>query len=327
MAAPEPLDLGALGGFHDQGVVEADFRGAVLDGLARPRKRIPAKFFYDAEGSRLFERICELREYYPTRTEMALLRAHGAEIAELAGPDAALIEFGSGSSAKARLLLEALTRPHGYVPIDISRRHLLDYARGMAERYPNVTVIPVCADYTRSFELPGSAAAGPRLGFFPGSTIGNFQPIEAAGFLGRAAMMLGAGNGLLIGVDLVKDERVLHAAYNDADGVTAAFNLNLLARMERELGAELDISRFAHHAFYNAERSCIEMHLKSLERQAIRVAGETFGFEAGETIHTEDSHKYTIGGFHDLARASGWRPEQSWSDPEGLFSLHYLVAQ
>lgn len=316
----------ALDGFHDYGSKEEDFLAAVLDGLARPQKRIPAKYFYDARGSRLFDQICELDEYYPTRTELALLRARAGDVAAMAGAGVSLIEFGAGSAVKAQLLLDALDHPTAYVPIDISREHLLASAHNLAERYPNVAVIPVCADYTRAFDLPATALAGPRLGFYPGSTIGNFTRLEAAGFLGRVAMLLGAGSGLLIGVDLKKDEPILHAAYNDKAGVTAAFNLNLLTRMNRELGTDIDLDSFAHRAIYNAARGCVEMHLVSRLGQSIDVAGERFAFEDGETIHTEDSHKYGIEEFADLACASGWTPQRHWTDPDHLFSLHYLVA-
>jgi dimethylhistidine N-methyltransferase len=318
--------LGPLEGFHDYGGREADFQAAVLEGLARPQKQVPAKFFYDERGSQLFDQICELEEYYPTRTEMALLRRHAGEVAELTGPGASLIEFGAGSNIKAQILLDALDHPVAFVPIDISREHLLASSRELARLYPDVAVIPVCADYTKTFDLPAAAAARHRLGFYPGSTIGNFRPVEAAGFLGRIASILGAGNGLLIGVDLKKDVAILQAAYDDAKGVTAAFNLNLLARMNRELGTSIDLDTFEHRAVYNAERGCIEMHLVSRVAQTIEVAGQAFRFEAGETIHTEDSHKYTIGEFADLAAASGWTSRQVWTDENQLFSLHYLTA-
>ena len=318
--------LGGLNGFHDFGSVRDDFRADVLAGLARPQKRIAAKYFYDARGSELFERICDLPEYYPTRTEIALLRRHSAEIAALAGEDAALVEFGSGADVKARLVLDALARPTAYVPIDISREHLIASAQALAGSYPDVAVIPLCADYTRAFDLPAVAKAGRRLGFFPGSTIGNFRPIEAAAFLGRAAVTLGAGSGLLIGVDLKKDSALLQAAYDDAQGVTAAFNKNLLTRINSELGGDIDVESFEHRAFYNDQRGCIEMHLVSRVAQAVTVAGEAFRFAAGESIHTEDSHKYDPEDFRDLAEAGGWQPRRCWVDDERLFSLHYLVA-
>lgn len=321
---------GALRAFHDLGHGGEDFLSAVLDGLSRPQKRIPSKFFYDAEGSRLFDRICELEEYYPTRTETALLARHAKEIADLVGAEATLVEFGSGSSRKTRHLLDSLTSPAAYVPIDISREHLLASAGDLAAVYPALRVIPVCADYSRVLSLPpealSEAPAERLLGFFPGSTIGNFSPLEATGFLGRAAGLLGPSGAFLVGVDLQKDAARLHAAYNDSQGVTAAFNLNLLARMKRELHAEIDLGSFAHEARYNVSRACIEMHLVSRRRQTLRIAGQAFAFREGESIHTEDSHKYTLEGFQALARAAGWRPVQAWCDPERLFSLHYLTA-
>lgn len=320
--APEPWPLA---GFHDLEHDVEDFREVVLEGLSRPQKQIPAKYFYDAAGSRLFDRICELPEYYPTRTEIALLTEYRGEIAELAGPRASLIEFGSGSSVKVRILLDALDRPAAYLPIDISRDHLVGAARRLAEDYPGIAVTPICADYTRDFALP-AAVAGPRqVGFFPGSTIGNFTPAEAEAFLRRSRALLGPDSGLLIGVDLVKDEALLHAAYNDAAGVTAAFNRNLLARINRELGAAIDLDSFTHHAPYNAARACIEMHLVSRRRQSLEIAGAAFRFEAGESIHTEDSHKFTVEGFQGHARNAGWHPLRAWVDRERLFSVHYLA--
>ena len=317
---------GALRAFHDLGHDSEDFLGAVLDGLSRPQKRIPAKFFYDAEGSRLFDRICELEEYYPTRTETALLARHAGEIADLVGAGATLVEFGSGSSRKTRHLLDGFEAPAAYVPVDISREHLLASAGDLAAAYPALRVVPVCADYGRVLSLPSEAPAERLLGFFPGSTVGNFSLLEATGFLGRAAGLLGPAGAFLVGVDLQKDAARLHAAYNDSQGVTAAFNLNLLARMRRELEAEVDLDGFAHEARYNVARACIEMHLVSRRRQTLRIADRTFAFREGETIHTEDSHKYTLEGFQALARAAGWRPLRAWCDPERLFSLHYLAA-
>jgi len=325
MSVLEAPAAGRLAGFEDHGVEEADFLAEVLEGLRQPQKRIPPKFFYDAEGSRLFDLICGLDEYYPTRTEIALLRRYRHEIAALAGPGVSLIEFGSGSNVKAGVVLSALTRPRCYVPIDISREHLLASARELAAAHDTVPVIAVCADYTRPLVLPAQCAGGPRLGFFPGSSIGNFQPLEAVAFLARAAQLLGAGQSLLIGVDLKKDKAVLDAAYDDAAGVTAAFNRNLLVRMRRELGARVEPDRFSHRAFYNAERGCIEMHLVADRAQSIAVGGERFDFVAGESIHTEDSFKYTTDEFADVARAAGWTQQHCWTDPEALFSLHYLT--
>ncbi len=318
--------LAPLMGFHDLGHEGEDFQAAVLAGLAQPQKQVPAKFFYDARGSQLFDRICELEAYYPTRTETGLLRRHAGEIAETAGPEATLVEFGSGSSRKVRILLDALETPTAYVPIDISRAHLITAAQVLAEDYPGLPVVAVCADYTRDFALPKEVPDGVPLGFFPGSTLGNFAPVEAAGFLRRIAGLVGPGGGLLIGIDLQKDEAILHAAYNDPEGVTAAFNLNLLERMRRELGAELDLEGFRHEAHYNRARGCIEMHLVSRRRQQIVIGEHGFDLEQGETIHTEDSRKYTLDGFRAQAQAAGWRPLEAWVDDRRLFSLHYLVA-
>lgn len=300
-----------------------DFAHALVAGLRGVPKRVPCKFLYDAEGSALFERICELPEYYPTRTEVGLLERHADEIAAHIGGDAELVEFGAGSGLKVRLLLEALARPRAYVPIDISGPHLREAAGRLAADYPGLAVRPVVGDYTRPFRLPAPKDGARRIGFFPGSTIGNFAPDEAVRFLLTAAGLL-KGGGLLVGVDLVKDPAILHAAYNDAEGVTAAFNRNVLARANRELGADFDPERFAHYAFYHPLAQRIEMHLVSLEHQRVRAAGEEFAFAAGEALHTEDSYKYTVAGFRALAMRAGFIPAATWTDPELRFSLHWL---
>ena len=301
---------------------QEEFLQAVLRGLSRPHKSIPCKYLYDERGSQLFEEICELPEYYPTRTEVALLRAHRDEIAGLIGGDGTLVELGSGASVKVRILLDAAGAPSTYVPVDISREHLLHASALLAADYPDLTVLPVCADYTTPFELPD--LPGRRSGFFPGSTIGNFPPAEAAAFLARTAALLGPGSGLLLGVDLQKDEGVLLPAYDDASGVTAAFNLNLLARINRELEGTFDLAAFSHEVRYETGAGRVEMHLRSRKDQTAEVAGVPFRFAAGETIHTEDSHKYTIEGFHGLARDAGWSPVKVWSDRDQLFSIHFL---
>ncbi|MCG8689774.1 MAG: L-histidine N(alpha)-methyltransferase [Minwuiales bacterium] len=324
MPTNAPADV--LEDFHDDGDTADDFRQAVLNGLSQPQKRLPSKFFYDARGSALFDEICTLDEYYPTRTETALLESCGKEIAVLAGPDANLIEFGSGSSVKTRILLDALDRLAAYVPLDISRDHLLAAAKTLAEDYPDIAVTPVCADFVQPLDLPKLAGAGVNLGFFPGSTIGNFRPADAAAFLKNAARSVGPGGAMVIGVDLIKDPATLHAAYNDARDVTAAFNLNLLERINRELDADFDLDGFSHYAPFNPARGCIEMHLVSRRAQKIQIAGETFAFAMGESIHTEDSHKYTIEGFQELARRGGWSPRQVWCDADDLFSVHFLDA-
>jgi dimethylhistidine N-methyltransferase len=300
----------------------ADLRAALA---SRPRSISP-KYFYDAEGSQLFDRICELPEYYPTRTELAILAERAPEIASLAGARAEIVEFGAGSLRKVRLLLDALDRPARYLPIDISAEHLALSAAGLRTDYPGLDVQPVAADYTQRMLLPAALpGAGRRIGFFPGSTIGNFSPEEALHFLRMAARVL-RGGALLLGADLVKDPAVLHAAYNDAQGVTAAFNLNLLARANRELEADFDLRQFAHYAFYNAPVQRIEMHLVSRRRQAVHLEGQRFEFEEGEALHTENSHKFTIEGLRSLAARAGFTPGPVWTDPKRLFSVHWLHA-
>ena len=298
------------------------FAEDVLAGLSATPKRVPAKYFYDEEGSRLFERITGLPEYYPTRCEMQILRDRGAEIAKLIPEGSALVEFGSGSSRKARVLLRAAPKLACYVPVDICGEMIEQEARELRPDFAGLKVLPVVADICFPFELPAEAkAAACRIGFFPGSTIGNFEPHEAAAFLRNAARILGPGATLIIGADLVKDIEVLNAAYNDAEGVTARFNLNLLTRINRELGGTFELGTFEHHAFYNRERNRIEMHLASLKRQKVKVAGETIEFRAGETIHTENSYKYTATSLNALARGVGWLPAGVWTDTGNNFSI------
>jgi dimethylhistidine N-methyltransferase len=304
----------------------SEFGRAMLAGLSRRPRSISPKFFYDAAGSQLFDGICDLPEYYPTRTELRILGECAAEIAEQAGPGAEIVEFGAGSLTKVRLLLDALEAPKRYLPIDISGEHLEAAAERLKADYPALAVQPIAADYTMPLVLPAPLpGAGKRVGFFPGSTIGNFEPDEALAFLQLAARML-RGGGLLIGVDLVKAPDRLHAAYNDAQGVTAAFNLNLLRRANAELDADFDVDAFAHSAFYNAPKQRIEMHLVSRRAQSVSLCGERFGFEEGETIHTEYSHKFTVDGLRALAVKAGFRPGKVWTDPEKLFSVHWLAA-
>jgi dimethylhistidine N-methyltransferase len=292
---------------------------------ARPRSISP-KYFYDVPGSQLFDRICELPEYYPTRTELAILRTHAADIAALMGPGAEIVEFGAGSCAKVRLLLEAMDRPARYLPIDISGEHLDAAAAALRQQYPALDVLPVAADYTQRLLLPAPVpGAGQRVGFFPGSTLGNFTPDEALHFLHRAGQVL-RGGALLLGADLVKDPAVLHAAYNDAQGVTAAFNLNLLARANRQLDTRFELDQFSHAAFYNAPLQRIEMHLVSRCRQKLDFAGQTHEFAEGETLHTENSYKFTVDGLRALAARAGFRPGPVWTDPDNLFSVHWLHA-
>lgn len=317
----------ALTAFHDYEPEVDDFATAVSDGLSRPQKAIPAKYFYDKRGSVLFDRICELPEYYVTRTEIALLRSKAPTVAALIGPRAHLVEFGSGSSIKVPILLDALERPAAYTAIDISRQHLLQATAALARTRHGLEVAAVCADYTIPFDLPrpkSEPRARPAV-FFPGSTIGNFDPDEAALFLRNTADLLRPhGGAMLVGVDLRKDPAILHAAYNDSQGVTAAFNLNLLVRANRELMGDFDLAAFRHRAYYDAEIGRIEMHLVSSHAQTVRVAGRSFAFAAGETIHTENSYKYTIDGFQSLARRAGFEPARVWTDDRRLFSLHFL---
>jgi dimethylhistidine N-methyltransferase len=298
------------------------FKADVLEGLRSTPKLVPAKYFYDAAGSHLFERITELPEYYPTRCEMKTLREHAADIAKLIPQSAALVEFGSGSSKKARILLRAAPKLAAYVPVDICGEMIEQEAIELRADFPQLKVLPVTADICKPFELPVEAKQAPaRIGFFPGSTIGNFEPHEASGFLRNAATILGAGSKLIIGVDLIKPIEVLNAAYNDSAGVTAKFNLNLLTRINRELGGTFRLNMFEHHAFYNRERHRIEMHLASTKRQKVKVAGETIDFRAGETIHTENSYKYSVESLAALARGVGWLPAGSWTDADKYFSI------
>jgi dimethylhistidine N-methyltransferase len=301
------------------------FAADVIAGLTAKPKRVPPKYFYDLAGSALFDRITGLPEYYPTRCELGILRDNAPAIASLFPPGCALIEFGGGSSRKARILLGAAATVDAYVPVDISGDFLQRDAAQLRRDFPHLAVHPLIVDFTRPFELPPAVAALPRVGFFPGSTIGNFEPHEACKFLRHAGAMLGRGALFVIGVDLVKDAKVLYRAYNDAEGVTAKFNLNLLARINRELGADFDLGAFEHHALYNGQHSRIEMHLASTRRQKVRVNGTTIDFRAGETIHTENSYKYTVESFQALARGSGWSPLKVWSD--GMFCVHALINQ
>ena len=302
------------------------FKADLLAALQTRPRSIAPKYFYDVEGSRLFDQICELPEYYPTRTETGILTARAKEIAEQIGPNADLIEFGAGSLTKVRLLLDALKTPARYVPIDISGDHLNQAAAALRKAYPTLRVEPVVADYGRPFSVPAApSGSGQRVGFFPGSTIGNYTPIEAVEFFRMAARVL-RGGALLVGADLIKEPSVLHAAYSDAQGVTAAFNLNLLTRANRELGADFVLDQFAHSAFYNAPLQRIEMHLMSRAKQVVHIAGRSFEFEEGETLHTENSYKFTVDGLRALAIQAGFKPGPVWKDAQNLFSLHWLQA-
>lgn len=301
----------------------ANFRMAVLEGLSRRQKAIPSRYFYDERGSALFDQICALDEYYPTRTEVAILKTCCGEIGRMLPSETAVIEMGSGSSHKVRPLLDALKTPSAYVPVDISREHLIASARALARQYPQLAVIPVWSDFAQSVAMPDLPATS-RLIFFPGSTIGNFTPEAAAALLAGWSRHIGLGGHLIIGVDLKKDPERLQAAYDDSAGVTAAFNLNLLARVNRELGATFDLGAFTHRAVYDAVKGRVEMHLVSSTDQRVRVDDRAFSFAAGETIHTENSYKYSIAEFQDLARAAGYHPLAVFTDSATLFSVHVL---
>jgi dimethylhistidine N-methyltransferase len=304
-------------------LIPGSFAADVLDGLHAARKRIPPKWFYDAAGSLLFEQITEQPEYYPTRTEIRILQDNAEAIAGLLPQGAALVEFGSGAARKTRIVLDtARKRLAAYVPVDICASVVEAESVLLQQEFPDIHVHPLIADFSRPFVLPPEAKnASARVGFFPGSTIGNFEPHQAAAFFREVGRALGPDSVLIVGVDLIKGTEILHAAYNDAAGVTAKFNLNLLTRMNRELGANFHLNQFEHHAFYNRERNRIEMHLASLKRQRVKVYGEAFDFRIGETIHTENSYKYSVESFGALARGNGWMPLKIWKDAENLFSV------
>lgn len=300
---------------------------AVLAGLRQPQKQVEPKYFYDETGSQLFEQICQQPEYYPTRTELGIMASHVDEMAEEVGPGAALIEYGAGSGRKTQLLLENLDAPAAYVPVDISREFLLESASRLARRYPDIEVLPVCADFTQPLTLPEPSEPAVRnVLYFPGSTIGNFGQAEAVDLLRMMRAEAGDDGGLLIGVDLLKPLDILEPAYNDVAGITAAFNLNLLARFNRELDADFDLDAFRHLAVFDTQAGRIEMRLVSQRTQQVRVAGEQFAFADGEYIVTEYSHKYTKDQFAAMAASAGFRLETLWTDPEQLFSVQYLIA-
>lgn len=298
----------------------------ILHGLLRPRKRIASKYFYDQRGSALFEQICEQPEYYLTRVELSIIETHGLEMAEAIGKHALFIEYGSGNSTKTRLLLELLSAPAAYVPIDISGEQLQQTVAQLSVRYPDLEVLPICADFARRFELPvPRRRASKHVVYFPGSTIGNFSPRSSIRLLRNIAIHCGAQGGLLIGVDLKKDPRTLIPAYSDAAGVTRQFNLNLLRRINRQLGADFDIDQFEHHACYNPRWGRMESHLVSSTKQTVRLAGTSIHFQTNETIHTENSYKYTLDQFAALAAAAGFKVRQVWTAPASFFSVQYLT--
>jgi len=302
------------------------FRADVIDGLARRPRAIPARWFYDHRGSELFEAITELPEYYPTRTETALLRSVAEEIAERVGPGRAVVEFGSGSSTKTPIVLQAL-EPSAYVPIDISGDFLRESSRALAERFPGLPVFPVEADFLKPIALPQQVRAAPKLGFFPGSTIGNMIPLASTDLLRAMRASLGQGAMLLIGMDRIKDVSVLERAYDDAAGVTAQFNLNLLERINRELDGTIPVEAFRHRAIWNDDRARIEMHLEAVRDVRFMVEDRPFEMAAGETIHTENSHKYGPRDARLLLRSGGWTPIAEWTDPDDQFALYLAEAQ
>lgn len=307
---------------------EADsFLEEVLDGLQKPVREIPSKFFYDERGSRLFEQITQLDEYYPTRTEVRIMNDYVDEIVERIGHGSMLIEYGSGNSEKTRILLDHLPDLAAYVPIDISKEHLMSSAKSIAAKYPDLEVLPVAADYNdSSFHIPlSSRSVSHRVVYYPGSTVGNFHPRDAIVFLQRIAKLCGSGGGLLLGVDLKKDPAILHAAYNDRDGVTAKFNLNILRRINDELGSDFQLDHWRHRAIYNKREGRVEMHLVSLKQQTVNLDGVIVEFEPGESIWTESSYKYSFGQFEALSNKAGFEVDKVWTDPERLFSVQYLT--
>lgn len=319
------MNVSLLAAEHGEVADREDFRRAVLAGLESSPRAIPAKFLYDARGSALFDAICEQPEYYPTRTETQILGACAGDIARLAGPGCALVEYGSGSSVKTRLLLDAMPDLHTYVPIDISRQHLDATTQRLREDYPWLRVEPVSADYMALDALPAEINGARRIGFFPGSTIGNLTPDEAVLFLRRARRLLRRDGAMILGLDLKKDPQRLHDAYNDAAGVTAQFTLNLLRRMNRELEANFDLPAFAHEALYNETAGRIEIYVRSLQDQAVTVAGRRFTFAKGERLHTEYSYKYDEVGLTELARRGGFSIARTWTDPVRLFAVVFLT--
>lgn len=302
------------------------FYDDVIAGLSKPQKAIPPKYFYDERGSELFDAICDLREYYPTRTETALLARTMPRLSEALRDVRHLIEYGSGSSKKTALVLDSLRSLESYVPVDISAEYLLSVADRLCSQYPNLRIAPLVGDFTQKIALPSTTAKGKKAGFFPGSTIGNLSADDRREFLARARNQLGNDAFFVLGADLVKDRSVLRAAYNDAAGVTALFNLNLLRRINRELGADFNESAFRHQAVWSEEHSRIEMHLFSKARQTVWLDGNRFEFRDGESIHTENSHKFTTASLNELAETSGWRVSQMWIDEELPFAIALLAA-
>jgi len=314
-------------GIHKYEAEDEDLMAEVLEGLNQFQKKLPSKLFYDQKGSELFDQICDLKEYYLTQTEMWIMNRYIDEISSMLGEKCLLIELGSGSSTKVRMLLDHLDDPVGYVPVDISLEHLLSSANSIARDYPNIKVLPVYADYTQPFVLPDiSIHFSKKVIYYPGSTIGNFTPTNASRFINRIAENSGNGSGFLIGVDLKKDTKTLEAAYNDKEGVTAAFNLNMLERLNGELKTDFDLSQWRHHAFYNMGEGRIEMHLVSLMEQQVSLNGTGIEFKKDETILTEYSYKYSANEFEELLE-DGFKVEKVWTDEENKFSVQYMTAR
>ena len=294
----------------------------ILLGLSLNKKMISPKYFYDELGSNLFDEITKQPEYYLTRTEMEIFRCYTAEIVEQVGKDCLLIEYGSGNSQKIRVLLESL-RPLAYAPLDISNEYLTSSVKELAKEYPWLHIHAICLDFTDGFDLPFSLNAR-RVGFFPGSSIGNFSRGEAAKFLKRARHLVGDDGGMLIGVDLKKDAEILNKAYNDVQGVTRAFNLNVLKHLNKKFKADFDVNNFEHLAEYQPENGCVAMFLRSLVDQKVKISGKEISFGSGEQIHTEDSHKYSLEEFIGMASDSGFRHHKVWTDIKGWFGIFYI---
>ena len=310
----------------DFSISDPAFLADVVEGLSRPQKALQCKYFYDEVGSRLFDQICELDEYYLTRTERKIITDNAQEMAQQIGTEVMLVEFGSGSSIKTTLLLDALQDPVAYVPLDISEDHLIKTAKDLQKKYPRIEVLPLVADFTKSFQLPKSnRPASHSAVFFPGSTIGNFLPIEATQMLKTIAGILGPDGGMLIGIDLQKDPAIIEAAYNDAKGITDAFNLNVLHRVNRELSGNFNVDQFSHYAAYNAEMGRVEIYVVSQCQQTVTIADKQFEFAADEKVFTEYSHKYTVDGFVALAQQAGFALHKHWTDEDQLFAVLHLV--
>ena len=322
------LELGGhrfVGGAQFTDPPAVNFRKDVLEGLARPQKALPPKYFYDAAGSKLFERICRLREYYPTRTELGITRRHLKDMARFAGKGCTLLEYGSGESLKTRLLIRAM-QPSVYMPVDISTDALRGAVKRLEREFPKLGIVAITADFSHPLTVPAYRGSARLVVYFPGSTIGNLRRDEAQAFLKMTRGQVGPRGAMIVGVDLKKDANVLHAAYNDAKGVTAAFNVNLLARINRELAGDFDARRFGHYAFYNPMAGRIEMHLVAREAHTVNIGNYRFSFYRGESIHTENSYKYSVEEFSALAAHAGFKATKLWTDPRRWFGVFGLVA-